>query len=54
MKTQSLDEKVNSMFKYILQKSNPFDMIPNPLHNLVTNALVSQDKGNDFECVSNW
>ena len=41
--TQSLDAKVNSMFKYILQRGNPFDMIPNPLHNLVTKALVSQD-----------
>ena len=39
--TQSLDEKVNSMFKYILQKGNSFDMIPDTLHNLVTKALVS-------------
>lgn len=41
--TQSLDAKVTSMFKYILQKGNPFDMLPNPLHNLLTKALVSQD-----------
>ncbi|KAG1661238.1 Atrial natriuretic peptide receptor 1 [Nymphon striatum] len=26
-----------------MHTENPFDMIPNPLHNLVTNALVSQD-----------
>ena len=31
------------MFKYILQKGNPFDMHPTPLHNLVTKALVSQE-----------
>ena len=41
--TQNLEEKVNSMFKYILQKGNPFDMHPTPLHNLVTKALVSQE-----------
>ena len=41
--TQNLEEKVNSMFQYILQKGNPFDMTPIPLHNLVTKALVSQD-----------
>ena len=39
--TQSLEMKVNTMFRYMLQKGNPFDMIANPLHNLITKELVS-------------
>lgn len=35
--------KVNTMFRYILQKGNPFDMIPNPLHNVLTKTLVPQE-----------
>lgn len=40
---QSLEMKVNTMFRYVLQKGNPSDMIPNPLHNLITKELVSQE-----------
>lgn len=30
-------------FESVLQKGNPFDMSPNPLHNQLIRAIVSQD-----------
>ena len=35
--------KVITVFRHILQKGNPFDMIPTPLHNLITKELASQE-----------